>query len=86
MVGWVFRVVSERGLGTWIEFYMTEIKLRKGESVERALRRLKKKVDREGTIKDVRNRRAYEKPSEKKRRKMKKAKFSAMLAARYADY
>ena len=65
---------------------MTEIKLKKGESVERALRRLKKKVDREGTIKDVRNRRAFEKTSEKKRRKMKVAKFSAMLAARYADY
>ena len=65
---------------------MTEIKLKKGESVERALRRLKMKVDREGTIKDVRNRRAFEKPSEKKRRKMKVAKFSAMLAARYADY
>ena len=65
---------------------MTEIKLKKGESVERALRRLKKKVDREGTIKAVRNRRAFEKPSEKKRRKMKGAKFSAMLAARYAGY
>ena len=65
---------------------MTEIKLKKGESVERALRRLKKKVDREGTIKAVRNRRAFEKPSEKTRRKMKVAKFSAMLAARYADY
>ena len=65
---------------------MTEIKLKKGESVERALRRLKKKVDREGTIKAIRNRRAYEKPSERKRRKMKAAKFSAMLAARYADY
>ena len=65
---------------------MTEGKLKKGESVERALRRLKKKVDREGTIKAIRNRRAYEKPSERKRRKMKAAKFSAMLAARYADY
>ena len=54
--------------------------------MERALRRLKKKVDREGTIKAIRNRRAYEKPSERKRRKMKAAKFSAMLAARYADY
>ena len=65
---------------------MTEVKLKKGESVERALRRLKKKVDREGTIKAIRNRRAYEKPSERKRRKMKAAKFSAMLAARYAQY
>ena len=65
---------------------MTEFKLKKGELVERALRRLKKKVDREDTIKDVRNRRAFEKPSARKRRKMKASKFQAMLAARYADY
>ena len=64
---------------------VTEIRLRKGEPIERALRRLKKRVDREGTLKEVRNHRHFEKPSEKKRRKMKIAKFSAMLSARYAD-
>ena len=64
---------------------LTEIKLKKGESVERALRRLKKKIDREGVLKEVRNHRHYEKPSERKRRKLKMARFSAMLAARYAD-
>ena len=64
---------------------MTEIRLKKGESVEKALRRLKKKVDREGTLKEVRNHRHFEKPSARRRRKMKVARFSAMLAARYAD-
>ncbi len=64
---------------------MTEIKLKKGESVEKGLRRLKKRLDREGTLKDVRNKRRFEKPSAKKRRKMKVAKFSAMLRARYAE-
>ncbi len=64
---------------------MTEIKIKKGESVEKALRRLKKKLDREGVLKEVRNHRRFEKPSEKKRRKMKVARFSAMLKARYAD-
>ena len=64
---------------------MTEIKLRKGEPVERALRRLKKKIDREGTLKVVRNHRRFEKPSERRRRKEKVARFSAMLSARYAD-
>lgn len=64
---------------------MTEIRLKKGEPVERALRRLKKKVDREGTLKVVRNHRHFEKPSEKRRRKEKAARFSAMLTARYAD-
>jgi small subunit ribosomal protein S21 len=64
---------------------LTEIKLKKGESVEKALRRLKKRIDREGTLKEVRNHRHFEKPSEKRRRKMKIARFSAMLSARYAD-
>lgn len=64
---------------------MTEIKLKKGEPVDKALRRLKKKIDREGTLRNVRMRRTYEKPSEKRRRKQKVARFSAMLTARYAD-
>ena len=64
---------------------LTEIKLKKGEPVDKALRRLKKRLDREGTLKEVRNHRRFEKPSEKKRRKMKVAKFNAMLRARYAD-
>ncbi len=64
---------------------LTEIKLRKGESVDKALRRLKKKIDREGTLRQVRGHRHYEKPSEKRRRKEKAARFSAMLSARYAD-
>jgi len=64
---------------------LTEIKLKKGEPVDKALRRLKKRVDREGTLKEVRNHRHFEKPSAKRRRKMKVARFSAMLSARYAD-
>jgi len=59
--------------------------MKKGEPVDKALRRLKKKIDREGTLKNVRMRRSYEKPSEKRRRKEKVARFSAMLTARYAD-
>lgn len=55
---------------------MTEIRLRKGESVEKALRRLKKKLDREGTLREVRARRAYEKPSERRRRKLKTPKIN----------
>ncbi len=74
-----------RGLWRGCETSLTEIKLKKGESVEKALRRLKKKIDREGTLKVVRNHRHFEKPSEKRRRKEKAARFSAMLSARYAD-
>lgn len=67
-------------------FYMSvEVKIRKGEPMERALRRLKKKLDREGVIRDVRAKRYFEKPSEVKRRKKKVAAFSAMLRARYEN-
>lgn len=51
----------------------TEVKLKKGESVDRAMRRLKKKLDKEGTMRELRNRAYYEKPSEKKRRKQARA-------------
>jgi small subunit ribosomal protein S21 len=64
---------------------LSEIRIKKGEPIDRALRRLKKKVDRENTLRDVRAKRHYEKPTERRRRKMKVAKFSAMLARRYAD-
>jgi small subunit ribosomal protein S21 len=64
---------------------LTEIRLKKGEPVDKALRRLKKKIDREGTLKEVRNHRHFEKPSARRRRKMKAARFTAMLRARYAD-
>ena len=64
---------------------MTEIKLKKGEPVEKALRRFKKKLDREQTLQQVRLHRRFEKPSAKKRRKTKAARFAAMLKARYAD-
>lgn len=64
---------------------MSEVKLKRGEPVEKALRRLKKKLDREQTLLQARLHRRFEKPSAKKRRKQKAARFSAMLKARYAD-
>jgi len=64
---------------------MSEVKLRKGEPVDKALRRLKKKLEREQTLVQVRLHRRFEKPSARKRRKQKAARFSAMLKARSAD-
>ncbi len=64
---------------------MTEVRLRKGEQVEKALRRLKKKLDREQTLQLFRKRRRFEKPSAEKRRKQKAARFAAMLKARHAE-
>jgi len=50
-----------------------EVKTKKGEPIDKALRRLKKKMDKEGTLKELRNRRYYEKPSLKKKRLAKKS-------------
>lgn len=50
-----------------------EVKLKKGESVDRAMRRLKKKLDKEGTMRELRARAHYEKPSERKRKKSARA-------------
>jgi small subunit ribosomal protein S21 len=64
---------------------MTEIKLRRGEPIERAIRRLRKKLDREQTLQEFRLHRRFEKPSARKRRKEKVARFAAMLKARHAE-
>ena len=48
---------------------MTVVKVRKDEPIEKALRRFKKKVDREGIIRQFKRHEAYEKPSQRRRRK-----------------
>jgi small subunit ribosomal protein S21 len=48
---------------------VVQVRVRKGEGVERALKRLKKIMDKEGMMKEIRAHRYFEKPSEKKRRK-----------------
>ena len=62
-----------------------EVRIRKGEAMEKALRRLKKKIDREGIIRDTRQKRYNEKPCEIKRRKKKVAAFNNMLRQRYEN-
>ena len=52
---------------------MIQVKVKKGEPVERALKRLKKIMDKEGMMKQLRANRYFEKPSEKKRKKSARA-------------
>lgn len=52
---------------------MPKVDVRYGEPIERALRRLKKKIEREGILREIRARKHYEKPSVKRRRKQKEA-------------
>ncbi|MFO0826637.1 MAG: 30S ribosomal protein S21 [Phycisphaerales bacterium] len=48
------------------------IKSRAGESVEQTLRRFKKLCEKEGLTKDVKRKQYYEKPSERRRRAVRK--------------
>jgi small subunit ribosomal protein S21 len=52
---------------------MTQIRLRAGDSIDKALRILKKRLDREGVMKTVKAHRFYLKPSVRKRAKSKAA-------------
>ncbi len=52
---------------------MSMIKLKTGEPLEKALRRLKKKMEKEGILREMRRHQHYEKPSQRKRRKMLKS-------------
>jgi len=48
---------------------VTEIKLGQNESIDEALRRFKRKCQRNGIISEIKRREHYEKPSERKRKK-----------------
>jgi len=50
---------------------MPEVIVKKGEPVDRALKRLKNKLDAEGILEEVRRLRAFETPTQKSRRKAK---------------
>jgi len=48
------------------------VKARGGESVEQMMRRFKKLCEKEGLTKDIRRKEFYEKPCERRRRRMRK--------------
>lgn len=52
---------------------MIIIPIKEGENIERALKRFKRKFEKTGTIKELRGRQAYQKPSVRKREQMQKA-------------
>ena len=52
---------------------MRGISMKKGEPVDRALKRLKNKLDSEGIIEEMRRRRAFETPVQRQERKSRAA-------------
>ena len=49
------------------------MRIEKGDTLEKALRIFKKKLDREGTLNKIKAMKHYEKPSERKKRKAQRA-------------
>jgi len=62
---------------------MSEIVIHDDENFERALKRFKKKCEKAGILSDLRKYRHYEKPSEKRKRKMSDAARKTRRVARF---
>ncbi|HVN67847.1 MAG TPA: 30S ribosomal protein S21 [Candidatus Sulfotelmatobacter sp.] len=52
---------------------MPKIEIKKGEDLEKALRKFKMKLRHEGIMEDMKKREFYEKPSQRKRRELETA-------------
>ena len=52
-------------------------------NIEKALKVLKRQLQREGLFKEIKKRSSYEKPSEKKKRKQREARKKKMRALRF---
>ncbi len=62
---------------------MPEVTVRKGEPIDRALKRLKNKLDAEGILEEVRRLRAFETPTQRTRRKARANAKRAKLKLRF---
>ena len=62
-----------------------QLKLKKGETVERGLKRLKKILDKEGLLKTLRDQRYFEKPCVKARKKFARARIRARSRRRLQE-
>jgi len=60
-----------------------QIKLKKNEHIDRAIKRLKRSIDREGIVKDLKERRYFVKPGDKKRNKSSQARARRKKEAKY---
>ena len=58
---------------------MIIVPVKQGENIERALKKFKRKFDRTGTMRQLRDRKEFKKPSAVERRKMEKARYVQRL-------
>ncbi|MCF7674662.1 MAG: 30S ribosomal protein S21 [Akkermansiaceae bacterium] len=62
---------------------MRGVTMKKGEPVDRALKRLKTKLDSEGILEEMRRRRSFETPTERRQRKLRTASKRNKIRWRY---
>uniref|UniRef100_A0A832MJM8 Small ribosomal subunit protein bS21 n=1 Tax=Eiseniibacteriota bacterium TaxID=2212470 RepID=A0A832MJM8_UNCEI len=65
---------------------MPGIRVKEGESFESALRRFKKKCEKAGLMADLRRHQHFEKPSERRKRKVNAARRKAMARRQQENY
>ena len=58
---------------------MLIIPVKEGEAIERALKRFKKKFEKTGVVKELRDRQQFTKPSVKRRKQLIKARYKQFL-------
>ena len=58
---------------------MLVIPVKEGENIDRALKKFKKKFERTGTMRQLRSRQAFIKPSVRRRKEVEKAKYKEKL-------
>ena len=61
---------------------MIIVPIEEGENIERALKKFKRKFEKTGIVKELRNRKNFEKPSVKRRDELKKAIYVQKLQLR----
>lgn len=64
---------------------MPKIEIKKGEELEKALRKFKMKLRHEGVMDEMKKREFYEKPSERKRRQQEQARRREMRRRKEAE-
>lgn len=61
---------------------MIIVPIKEGENIERALKKFKRKFEKTGIVRELRDRKTFEKPSVKKRKAMQKAVYVQKLQLR----
>ncbi len=61
---------------------MLIVKVKEGESIDKALKRFKRKFEKAGILREIRERQAYKKPSERRREQLLKAIYIQKLRSK----